>query len=54
MPQKRRPKSMPERRIRVRSKSLAEIDQAKVSLAFWLMAKRQLEEEKCSAEGTKR
>jgi hypothetical protein len=34
----------PQRRIRVRSKSLAQIDETKLSLAFWLMAKRQLEE----------
>ena len=35
----------PTKRIRVRSKSLAEIDQTKLSLAMWLMAKRLLEEE---------
>jgi hypothetical protein len=29
----------------VRSKSLAEIDETKLSLALWLIAKRQLEEE---------
>jgi hypothetical protein len=34
----------PERRLRVRSKSLAQIDETKLALAFWLMAKRQLEE----------
>lgn len=32
------------KRIRVRSKSLAEIDDTKLSLALWLIAKRQLEE----------
>jgi hypothetical protein len=35
----------PQKRIRVRSKSLAEIDETKLSLAFWLMAKRLIEEE---------
>jgi len=35
----------PQKRIRVRSKSLAEIDETKLSLAMWLMAKRLLEEE---------
>jgi len=34
----------PERRIRVRSKSLDQIDDTKLALAFWLMAKRSLEE----------
>lgn len=41
MPKKRKP----EKRVRVRSKSLAQIDEAKLSLAFWLMAKRLLEEQ---------
>lgn len=35
----------PQKRIRVRSKSLAEIDETKLALAFWLMAKRLIEEE---------
>lgn len=39
----RSPKS--NKRVRVRSKSLAEIDETKLSLALWLMAKRRLEEE---------
>ncbi|HET7060270.1 MAG TPA: hypothetical protein VFH99_03090 [Candidatus Saccharimonadales bacterium] len=41
MPRQRQP----EKRIRVRSKSLAEVDETKLALAFWLMAKRQLEEQ---------
>jgi hypothetical protein len=41
----KRPKRKPERRVRVRSKSLAEIDETKLALALWLMAKRQLEEQ---------
>jgi hypothetical protein len=35
----------PQKRIRVRSKSIAEIDETKLALAFWLMAKRLVEEE---------
>jgi hypothetical protein len=35
----------PAKRVRVRSKSLAEIDETKLSLALWLMAKRIVEEE---------
>lgn len=35
----------PTKRLRVRSKSLAEIDETKLSLALWLMAKRRVEEE---------
>lgn len=35
----------PERRLRVRSKSLKEIDETKLSLALWLMAERMLKEE---------
>lgn len=44
----------PTRRIRVRSKSLAEIDETKLSLALWLMAKRLLDEqdEEASSEDT--
>jgi hypothetical protein len=33
------------KRIRVRSKPLAEIDETKLALAFWLMAKRLVEEQ---------
>lgn len=33
------------KRVRVRSKSLAEIDETKLSFALWLIAKRQIEEE---------
>lgn len=40
------------KRIRVRSKTLAEIDETKLSLAMWLMAKRLLEEEETSHEET--
>lgn len=39
----------PNKRIRVRSKSLAEIDETKLSLALWLMAKRMLEEQEDEA-----
>lgn len=35
----------PLRRVRVRSKPLAEIDETKLALALWLMAKRRIEEE---------
>jgi hypothetical protein len=35
----------PTKRIRVRSKPLAEIDETKLALAFWLMAKRMLDEQ---------
>jgi hypothetical protein len=35
----------PAKRVRVRSKSLAQIDETKLSLALWLMAKRIVEEE---------
>ena len=35
----------PTRRIRVRSKPLAEIDETKLALALWLMAKRRIEED---------
>lgn len=40
----RRIKNTPTKRIRIRSKSLAEIDETKLALALWLMAKRRLEE----------
>jgi hypothetical protein len=42
----------PNKRIRVRSKPLSEIDETKLALALWLMAKRQLEEQEQSAEDT--
>lgn len=48
MPRNR--KTEPQKRIRVRSKSLAEIDETKLSLAFWLMAKRLIEEEDAEAD----
>jgi hypothetical protein len=41
MPRNRKPT----KRIRVRSKPLAEIDDTKLALALWLMAKRHLEDE---------
>jgi hypothetical protein len=34
-----------QKRIRVRSVPLAEIDETKLALAFWLMAKRMIDEE---------
>jgi hypothetical protein len=40
-----RHQKQPAKRVRVRSKSLAEIDETKLSLALWLMAKRIVEEE---------
>jgi hypothetical protein len=42
-------KTQPPKRLRVRSKSLAQIDETKLALAFWLMAKRQLDEEAAEA-----
>ena len=36
--------AQPSKRLRVRSKSLDQIDETKLALAFWLMAKRRLEE----------
>jgi hypothetical protein len=41
MPRQRKPA----KRIRVRSKPLAEIDETKLALAFWLMAKRLVDEQ---------
>jgi hypothetical protein len=35
----------PMKRVRVRSKSLDAIDETKLALAFWLMAKRMVEEQ---------
>lgn len=43
---RRRPgHAKPQKQVRVRSKRLDEIDETKLALAFWLMAKRQLEEQ---------
>lgn len=42
--------SRPPKRVRVRSKRLAEIDETKLALAFWLMAKRLLDEENAGQE----
>jgi hypothetical protein len=55
MPRKRKPGRargirQPERRIRVRSKPLAQIDETKLALAFWLMAKRHLEEQEAGQD----
>lgn len=57
MPRKKKSKqgrggSKPEKRIRVRSKSLAEIDETKLALAFWLMAKRRVEEQEAEQAET--
>jgi hypothetical protein len=41
MPRQRQPK----KHIRVRSKRLDEIDETKLALAFWLMAKRLVDED---------
>ena len=41
MPQQRKPT----KRIRVRAKRLDQIDETKLSLALWLMAKRLLDEQ---------
>ncbi|MGH7193439.1 MAG: hypothetical protein ACREJM_07880 [Candidatus Saccharimonadales bacterium] len=41
MPRQRKP----QKRIRVRSKRLDEIDDTKLALAFWLMAKRLVDEQ---------
>lgn len=43
----------PKKRVRVRSKPLSEIDETKLALAFWLMAKRIVDEQtEPDAEGT--
>jgi hypothetical protein len=39
------PKKQTQKRIRVRSKRLDQIDETKLALAFWLMAKRMVEEQ---------
>lgn len=41
----------PMRPVRVRSKRLSEIDETKLSLAYWLLAKRLLEEQDEATEG---
>ena len=38
-------KQQPTKRLRVRSKRLDQIDETKLALAFWLMAKRLVEEQ---------
>lgn len=48
MPRSR--KTQPQKRIRVRSKSLDEIDETKLALAFWLMAKRLIEEDDAATD----
>lgn len=42
----------PARRVRVRSKALAEIDETKLALALWLMAKRRIEEQDDGGEAS--
>ncbi len=46
MPKRRKPQT----RIRVRSKALSQIDETKLALAFWLMAKRLVEEQEVSED----
>jgi len=41
----------PTRRVRVRSRPLAEIDETKLALALWLMAKRRIEEDEEPEQG---
>lgn len=41
----RKSKKTQTKRVRIRSKSLDEIDETKLALALWLMAKRKLEEQ---------
>ena len=48
MPRSRKPQ--PQKRIRVRSKRLSEIDETKLALAYWLMAKRMIEEQDAADE----
>jgi len=45
-----RSRKQPLKRVRVRSKRLSEIDETKLALAFWLMAKRMLDEQDDAAE----
>jgi hypothetical protein len=40
-----RKKKSPTKRVRIRSKSLDQIDETKLALALWLMAKRKLDEQ---------
>lgn len=49
MPRSKQPK--PQKRLRVRSKRLDQIDETKLSLAFWLMAKRLVDEQDDAGEG---
>jgi|GEM_PF-2437809 len=41
----RRQNTSPTKRIRIRSKSLEQVDETKLALALWLMAKRRLDEQ---------
>lgn len=41
----------PPKRVRVRSKRLDEINETKLALAFWLMAKRLIDEQDDEAAG---
>lgn len=47
MPRNRKPL----KKVRVRSKRLDQIDETKLALAFWLMAKRMIEEEDGAGQG---
>ena len=49
-----RSNKQPLRRVRVREIPLEEIDVNKLALAYWLMAKRMLEEEEAVEERTLR
>jgi hypothetical protein len=53
MPRKRKPKR--EKRIRVRSKRLDQLDESKLALAFWLLAQQVIaEDDESAAEPTPR
>ncbi|MGD9735224.1 MAG: hypothetical protein AB7V58_06385 [Solirubrobacterales bacterium] len=47
-----RSNKQPLRKVRVREIPLEEIDATKIALAYWLMAKRLLEEEEAEEERT--
>jgi hypothetical protein len=47
----KRAQEQPIKRVRVRAKSLEQIDKTKLSLALWLMAKRIVEEREPKAGG---
>lgn len=53
MPRQPRHKRKPTKHIRIRSKSLAQIDETKLSLALWLMAKRLIEDRDAHEAGVK-